>query len=178
MSVAVVTASLPERAARLAEAAASVAAQTAQPAAHLIGVDYARRGPEAVRNDLVAGATTDWVAFLDDDDLLFPHHLATLLAASADADVVYSFCEVEGRGGWTPNHDFDAAVLRSYNFIPVTALVRRAAFVLAGGFAGGTHPTEDWDLWRRLLDGGAVFRCVPEVTWRYRFHGANATTRR
>lgn len=155
-----------------------MAAQTAQPVAHLIGIDFARRGPEAVRNDLVAGATTEWVAFLDDDDVLLPHHLATLLAASHGADVVYSFCEVEGRGGWTPNLAFDAAALRSYNFIPVTALVRRAPFVLAGGFAGGTHPTEDWDLWRRLLDGGASFVCVPEVTWRYRFHGANATTRR
>lgn len=177
MSVAVVTASLPERAARLAEAAASVAAQTIPPAAHLIGIDFARHGPTAVRNALVRAAGTEWVAFLDDDDVLYPGHLATLTAGAAGADVVYSFCDVEGRGGWTPNQEFDAAALRSYNFIPVTALVRRSAFLSVGGFPE-SHPVEDWDLWRRLLDAGAEFRCVPTVTWLYRFHGDNATTRR
>lgn len=174
MSVTVVTASLPERAPRLAEACASVASQTAQPAAHLIGIDFARRGPEAVRNALVAGAATEWVAFLDDDDLLYPHHLETVLAAAEGADVVYSFCDVEGRD-WTPNHAFDAAALRLYNFIPVTTLVRRSAFLAAGGFPEGRHPVEDWHLWRHMLDLGAEFRRVPRVTWRYRFHGANAS---
>jgi hypothetical protein len=34
---------------------------------------------------------------------------------------------------------------------------------------------EDWDLYRRALEAGASFVCIPEVTWRYRFHDGNRT---
>ena len=175
MTVTVVTASLPERTARLAEACASVAAQTVPPVAHLVGIDHARNGPERIRNALVAAAGSEWVAFLDDDDVLYPHHVERLLAASADIDVVYPYCDVAGRGGWSPNQGFDASALRQYNFIPVTALVRRSSFLAVGGFSEQTHPVEDWHLWRRMLDDGARFRCVPERTWLYRFGADNAT---
>lgn len=125
---------------------------------------------------MVQGVDTEWVAFLDDDDLLYPHHLETLLGASDDVDVVYSFCDVTGRGDWSPNMDFNERALRSFNFIPVTAMVRRSAFLAVGGFPEGTHPVEDWRLWLALLDAGARFRCVPVKTWLYRFHDANATS--
>ncbi len=171
--ISVITASLPERPAMLAEAMASVAAQTLAPVEHLVGVDHARRGPAAVRNALLYAASGDRIAVLDDDDVLYPDHLARL--AGSDADIVYSWCEVEGRG-WSPNSPFDAARLRLENYIPATSLISHRLLDAIGGWHERdvcVHGWEDWDLYRRALDAGATFACVPLVTWRYRFHGGN-----
>ncbi|GAA1469079.1 glycosyltransferase family A protein [Microbacterium thalassium] len=47
-----------------------------------------RRGVAAARNAGVERATSDWVCFLDDDDLLHPHYLARIAeTVDADADV-------------------------------------------------------------------------------------------
>ena len=178
-AVSVLTAALPSRLAMLGDACASVRAQRHPAAEHLIGVDYDRRGSSAVRNDLLAAANGSWVAVLDDDDVLLPNHLEALIAASADADVVYSFCQVTGRpDGWTPNREFDADALREGNFIPVTALIRRSLLDELGGWRNSAdclYGFEDWRLWLDALDAGARFVCVPEVTWVYRFGSTNKT---
>lgn len=173
--ISVITASLPSRSAMLAECVASVASQTLAPAEHLVLVDHARRGPAEVRWQLVLAAASEWIAVLDDDDVLYPRHLELLAAETPRADIVYSYCEVEGRD-WTPNHHFDADLLRARNYIPITALIRRDLIVELGGWNdGAANGWEDWDLWLRALDAGATFASVPEITWRYRFHGGNRT---
>lgn len=172
--VAVLTPSLPSRSALLAEAVASVAAQTFEPLAHLIALDYKRVGAPFVRNALARVVDADWLAFLDDDDLFLPHHLETLMAASAGADVVYSWSEVQGRDGWSCNQHFDAAALRRANTIPVTAMIRRSTFLKVGGFPD-MRELSDWGLWLRALDAGSRFVCVPEVTWVYRFQPDSMT---
>lgn len=177
MTVSVLTASLPSRAGMLAECMASVAAQTFAPIEHLIGIDHARNGPAIVRSRLLDAASGKWIAVLDDDDVLLPAHLAALISASGLADIVYSFCEVEGRS-WSPNREFDPDVLRRSNYIPITALIRAdLARDLDGWRIDAAHGWEDWDFWLRALDAGARFVCVPQITWRYRFHGGNRTDR-
>lgn len=173
MEVTVITPAIPERANLLAEAIASVARQTLAPAAHLVGVDFARIGPAAIRNRLASGATTEWLAFLDDDDLLDPHHLQTLAAGAREgADVAYTWCRVEGGDGWNPNSHFDGARLEGENFIPVTAAIRTSLFHQVGGFPDGPV-YEDWELWRVAYRAGARFVCIPEVTWSYRLLNGN-----
>ena len=170
--ISVITASLPSRAAMLAECVASIAVQTRPPIEHLVGVDHARRGSAATRNILLTASSGTRVAVLDDDDVAYPHHLERL--AMADADIVYSYCDVEGRPGWTPNEPFDAAALRDRNYIPITTLISAELLRDLGGWRDDVaHGWEDWDLWLRALDAGASFACVPETTWRYRFHGHN-----
>jgi glycosyltransferase involved in cell wall biosynthesis len=176
--ISVITAALPSRLDRLCEACASVRAQTHPAAEHLVAIDYDRRGSAATRNALLRAATGEWVAVLDDDDLLMPRHLETLLAASQDADVVYSFCAVEGRPGWSPNRTFDAEALRQGNYIPVTALIRRSLLDELGGWKDSAlcpYGFEDWQLWLDALTAGARFVCVPEVTWVYRLHEMSKT---
>lgn len=178
--IAVLTPSIPERSAMLAEAAASVAAQERPPDAHLIHVDYDRVGCAAAHNRLLVGAIAaecDWIALLADDDLLLPNHLKALEAASDEADIVYPFCRVEGRPGFEPNAPFDAARLAHENYIPGTVLLRTQLARDLKGWRAGVNGWEDWDFWRRSIAVGARFVCVPEVTWVYRFHGGNISWR-
>jgi hypothetical protein len=174
-SVTVITASLPSRSSVLADAVASVAAQTA-PCAHLIAVDASSTVAEA-RNRLVAAATTEWVAFLDDDDLLDPDHLDTLLEHAGDADVVIPYCRFDGPP--LPekfcNRPYDRRALRQHGIFPITVLARRQAVLDAGGFGGRW---EDWDLWNRMADAGARFVTVPKATWTYRTSTADRRTDR
>ena len=177
--ITVITASISTRAAMLAECMASIAAQTQRPDAHLVGVDFARHGSSATRNALARSATTEWVAVLDDDDVALTHHLALLFQAGYEADIVYSLPTVEGRD-WNPAGPFDADRLRRESYIPATALIRTDLGRRLDWWrnsADTPNGWEDWDFYLRALDAGARFAFVPEVTWRYRFHGGNKTNR-
>lgn len=129
-----------------------------------------------MRNALLAAAAGEWIAVLDDDDLLLPNHLEVLSAAQGD--VIYTWCQVAGRGDWNPNRNFFADHLRQNNYIPVTALIRASLLRDLQGWRSTEESysgLEDWDLYLRALDAGATFTCIPEITWVYRFHGGNRT---
>ena len=177
----VITPSLPEREAFRSECVASVVAQTLHPVMHVVGVDYERVGVATMLNRLASiakPAGRDWIAQLADDDLMYPHHLETLASRIDDADIIYSWCKVTGRGYWNPNSHFDADRLRRENYIPATTLIRTTLIEALGGWREGVHGFEDWDFWLRALDAGARFACIPTVTWCYRFHSSNASTGR
>lgn len=169
-SFAFLTATLPGRESLLDECRASVAAQTV-PASHLVGVDASREGPATIRNRLAADTHADWLIPLDDDDVVDPSFLETLLPFLAGGDVVYPWCRVEdfvdGLPVWTPNRLFRAESLLRFNFIPVTACVRRSLWEAVGGMPEGVT-VEDWRFWLRCLAEGARFVCVPEVRFTYR----------
>jgi hypothetical protein len=198
VSIAVLTPSLPGRADMLAEAMASVQAQTLTPVSHVVGIDYERVGIGRTLNHLASSAEADWLARLDDDDLFMPNHLEVLSTGVEDADVIYTWCDVKprarngvvppvpavlGPAGWIPNQEFDANLLRERNYIPATTLTRKSLWREIGGWTlpgwgVGEAPrqpefAEDWDFWLRALDAGARFLCIPEVTWTYRYHGEN-----
>jgi len=79
--ITVVIATIPPRAALLARALASVAAQTLQPKAIVVEYDHGRTGAAATKNRAIWKADTEWVAPLDDDDLFLPDHLEQLRLA-------------------------------------------------------------------------------------------------
>lgn len=168
----VLTASLPERGRLLADCARSVALQTLLPAAWHVGVDHDREGPAAVLNRLACQVETPWLFRLDDDDLLQPDHFETLKPYLNDrADIVYSWCAVEGPIARNKFQvPFDPDRLRRDNFVPSAAAIRTSLFDELGGYdlAPTRSRHEDWDLWLRALEAGARFVCVPIVTWTYR----------
>lgn len=191
--VSVLTATAGRRPAMLAEAVASVRGQVVAPLEHIIvddgsfsvppidgvrlrAIPHSGLGP--ARNAGLADVRGVAVALLDDDDVWYPNHLATVWRAMqlTGADVVYADCaEVGRRDGYSIRvRDFDADLLERENFICVPAtLVRLDALRSVGGFAGGA--LEDWDTWKRMAAAGASFVHVPVVTVSYRFHSDNLT---
>jgi GT2 family glycosyltransferase len=168
----IVTATLPERGRLLADCARSVALQTLPPAGWHIRVDHGREGPAKALNGLVDAVTADWLFRLDDDDLLEPDHFETLKPyLDGRADIVYTWCAVEGRMARNRFQvPFDPDRLSRDNFVPSAAAIRTSLFRDLGGYDPNPTVTqhEDWDLWLRALAAGARFLCIPVVTWTYR----------
>jgi hypothetical protein len=164
--VSVLTPTLPERAEYLKECCASVSSQTAGVWEHLVETDEDRAGCSVMANRLVAAATGVWLLPLADDDLLLPGCIEHLLAASGEADVVYSPPLVTG------NEDrwwfFQAPPV-----IPSTALIRRSLWVELGGYDESLSREEDRQLWIKALAAGARFVRVDYPTWCYRQHSGN-----
>lgn len=195
-SVAVCITAIPHRVELQAEALASVLLQTRTPDEIHVSIDVDGRGAAWNRNRAWRAASTEWVAFLDDDDVMFPQHLQVLLDHSADADLVYPWFEL--REGVDPlfapengqlrtplglafNDELKREIETERNFIPITVLVRRSFLEKVGGFPQpGTpewpHQTcEDWGCWKKLLAADARFVHAPERTWRWRWHVGNTS---
>lgn len=182
--VTVVIPTTPLRRELLSRAVASVFGQELLPHSVVIETDLGRRGPGATRNQGLSRVDTEWVAFLDDDDELYPDHLKACLALAeyAQADVVYPLWATEYDGivlrdpFGLAGQPFDARRLRQDNYIPVTTLCRTEAVRAVGGFPTedaptiGQHRCESWGLWLRLADAGARFEPLHAVTWCYRWH--------
>lgn len=171
---------IPPRADLLERALRSVMGQTLMPSNIAIAYDTERLGAAATRNRALFTASTEWVAFLDDDDELYPEHLAKLMAhaEATGADVVFPWFDVEGGGDPFPpdfeTREYDPAVPHSF---PITTLVRRSFAWAVGGFPPGVHGEvaagEDWQFWIAVRDRGAKIRHLSERTWRWHHHGAN-----
>lgn len=145
----------------------------------IVVVDHSEsKGRSAAMNAGVERAGTEWIAFLDDDDLYYPEHLSTLAAAASSGiarayytDAVYAQMTKSEDGEWTAGsrrrlfqQEFDANLLLIDNYIPLpTILVRRADFLAVGGFDPAIDLFEDWDFLIRLSTLGPLQR-VPRVT--------------
>lgn len=169
--ITLITATLPDRAQLFAQLAESVARQSLPPAKWLVEWDFDKRGPVQVINDLAAQVETEWLFRIDDDDLLERDHFDTLKPyLTDDADIVYTWCRVEGN---LPTRQFqrpfDPEKLKRENDIPSAAAIRTSLWKDLGGYRDRVWTKhEDHDFWVRALEAGARFLCVPVVTWRYR----------
>ena len=124
------------------------------------------RGAGASRNIGIANATSDWIAFLDDDDCWFPERLEKQVPLLEEADLVCSNAlrtsgETYFRRGRAQTVR-RREVLLSNPVITSTTVVRRSMLHLAGGFSNdfGLLGVEDYECWLRLSDIGARFSYV------------------
>lgn len=184
--VTVITPHIPTRPNALARAVKSAVTQTVKPRDIIIATDLNHEGAASTRNRALRRATTTWVAFLDDDDVLLPNHLSTLLrhAEETGADVVYAGCTVVGPDGReVPVREewgrfglpFDPERLRQKSYLPVTCLARTvfAQSALFGAPEGSIY--DDWGFYLRMLDMGCAFSHVPEITWIWNHTGRNTS---
>jgi len=80
----------------MAECLQSIHHQTLLPDAHCVAIDVDGDGAAPTRQRALMMARTDWVAFLDSDDLFMPKHLERMLrfATETGADFVYSWFKI------------------------------------------------------------------------------------
>ena len=166
----VITCTIPGREDMLDEAKASVAAQTLPYADHLVFRDQWLKGIQVGLNKLWPRVETEWLQWLADDDVLLPHHHEALDPYKADADIIHSYCDVEGRPGFLPNYSAEES---GYN-MTATALIRVSLIKELGGWHRHAFP-EDKAFWVKAAQAGARFAVHREPTWRYRFHDDNYT---
>jgi glycosyltransferase involved in cell wall biosynthesis len=177
MKIAVITPTISSRSKLLSECKQSVRNQTTNIYIfHSYGEDTDRVGCGQMRNKLISqlDSSYDWIAFLDDDDVMLSNHLELLSQYCDTADIIYSDCETVGWFKSWETSAFNKDRLFQRNYIPVTVLMRRSTFESMNGFA---HIfAEDWDLWKRCSIAGARFAFVPQVTWQYRRFGESMLT--
>jgi glycosyltransferase involved in cell wall biosynthesis len=201
-TVAVAIPTIPGREALFERAMASVRAQRRFPDQVVVEYDAERTGAAAARNRALERVTTDFVAWLDDDDELLPHHLMAcmrVLEMDRSLDLVYPAPKMIGgpdptavtyQGQLTSpwgvrfRREQEAHLRRQGSFIPMTHIVRTELAKSIGGFRDGYHLEdgryrgEDEDYLIRLLDAGGTFEHLDRVTWRWYSHPQTSTAGR
>jgi GT2 family glycosyltransferase len=146
-------------------------------------IRQANSGLAASRNAGIARAQTEFVAFLDADDLWMPRFLevtGSLLEANPDAGFAYAdgwaFDDVTRRVRRAsvmarqrpptppPDNAEDFLLeLVERNFILAEATVRRSALDSTGPFDESLPAVEDYDLWLRMVSAGFRGVSTPEL---------------
>jgi hypothetical protein len=159
----------------------SVLQQTRTVDALSVAVDTQHRGAWATRQRAVDAASTDWVQFLDDDDMLYPLHVEAMLQCAYDtgADYVFSYFDL------TRTHDYLGLLGRTFDpanptHTTMTVFVR-TELAKSVRFtprepeheAGG----EDWRFTLGCVAAGAKIVHLPMQTWYWRHHAANTSGR-
>jgi GT2 family glycosyltransferase len=138
-------------------------------------------GISAATNEAVSLGTGAFVAFLDHDDELHPDALARVaqaIAASPDADVVYSDedklddrdrrCEPSFKPAWSPDW------LLSTAYMCHLLVVRRSLLDEVGGLHSEFDGSQDYDLMLRATERARSVVHVPEILYHWRMVAGSA----
>jgi len=145
------------------------------------------QGVAAARNLGLAHVTAPWVAFLDDDDVWAPGHLASMIRAVRTSELprervglVFSgHIDVDRDRRLTsisPAEPADSIRegLKRFNLVggPSRVVLDTEVVRQVGGFDAGLSIVADWDLWVRIVAGYEVVRS-PETLVGYMRHPGN-----
>lgn len=143
-------------------------------------------GESAARNDVIRLLETDWVMWLDDDDVLLAHALESqcaVLEKNPDADIVYGNVQICDER-LEPRKEFlkYAHVSREYQLYRLLidnmltnggTLVKRSVYEKAGMYDLEIRRSMDYDLWARAALQECLFQHNDDFIYLYRAHGGN-----
>lgn len=120
------------------------------------------KGAGAARNKPLDRVRTEWIQFLDADDLLLPGKLEEQVRVGAEADVVYGPTTHRSIQGFDsvrmPDDDVEIGLMRGDLGITSAVLWRTENVLAVGGWDPGLTSSQEYDLFLRLYEGGARFR--------------------
>jgi glycosyltransferase involved in cell wall biosynthesis len=146
-----------------------------------VATDTERCGAWHARQRALNMSRTEWVQFLDDDDMLYPNHIEALLMVGIeeDADYVFSYWDL------TRTPDILGHFGRVFDpedpyHTTMTVLVKRELAQSVGFNPREPHHEvggEDWRFTLGCVAAGAKIVHVPIQSWYWRHHGANTSGR-
>lgn len=146
-------------------------------------------GANHARNVGVQAASSDWIAFLDDDDEFHEGKICRLIkevSENPECDVIYHAAEIRmlrenvkyySRPGDFEDHQmFSRLLIR--NEIGGTSMVavRRSVFLEAGGFDEKLPALQDHEMWMRLASRKARFKFINQPLTYYNYDTGRGST--
>jgi hypothetical protein len=184
---------IPPRADLLGRAVSSALNQHRPPESISVAIDNAHRGAGPTRTQALRNVDTEWTAFLDDDDLMYPNHLSTLMDIQERTGALVCWTWWDGNSVWDyecdeqrcPDRchrhkemDFQHPHLFGITYLVNTELAQQCHFP---GPAPGEpfYGNEDYIFLLQLikLTTPADWAHDPQVTWHYSAHGSNTSGR-
>jgi len=165
------------------EAFASVTKQTLQADTIVVVNDLERAGAGRTRQKLLRAVETEWTAWLDSDDTMYPNHLEDLHRVAVETDSVYVYSWFDA-----PNDPLGHFGLPYNPCTPhhttITALVRTELLHEVGcpdNEPTGPFANDDWS----MITGIAKLACerglkmthLAKRTWHWRMQGQNTSGR-
>lgn len=142
---------------------------------------YRRHGPDKGQSDAIlegwANVDSDWLGWLNADDILMPgalDHVRERLAAEPDLDLVYGQSTILDEEGAMTGYHFNVEppgprLFEGCIISQPSCFFRRGAYDQVGGLNRDLHYVMDWDLWIRLYKAGTKFAFVDapmsQVLW-------------
>jgi len=133
------------------------------------------QGCGAARNAAFAAARNEQVFVLDADNMIYPRAISRLHEALRQGGYGAAYSQLEFFGAQQKIGHADvwsAAQFTQGNYVDAMALIDRAAWQKAGGYAD-LYSWEDYDLWCKFIEQGIEAVFVPEILCRYRVHNAS-----
>lgn len=152
---------------------------------HLI--NYSNKGIIAAsRNEGIRLAGAEFIAFLDSDDVWYPHKLSRCLEKlTPEVDLVcHGLCFTkEGKlwrnikPGSAKNASYHKLLYKGNCLTPSAVVIRKQSLMRVGGFDEDKNivTAEDYDLWLKLAKKGVHFHFINDMLGEYRLHGDNAS---